>query len=210
MTAITDRMTGLIRHQQEVTSQQAGASHIAADAARGMKDVTDSIRDNVADFEDFWRPIRSYFYWEKHCYDIPICWSLRSIFDTLDGIDELSDKTDDLVKDLDQLDALLPQLLEQFPPLIATAEDARKMILTMHSTMSGVLNGMDESSDNATAMGQAFDASKNDDTFYLPPEVFQNADFQRAMTSFLSPDGKAARFIISHKGDPATPEGIAR
>ena len=30
------------------------------------------------------------------------------------------------------------------------------------------------------------------------------------MNSFLSPDGKAARFIISHRGDPATPEGIAR
>jgi RND superfamily putative drug exporter len=30
------------------------------------------------------------------------------------------------------------------------------------------------------------------------------------MESFLSPDGKAARFIISHRGDPATPEGIAR
>ena len=59
-------------------------------------------------------------------------------------------------------------------------------------------------------MGQAFDAAKNDDSFYLPPEVFQNPDFQRAMNSFLSPDGKAARFIISHRGDPATPEGIAR
>jgi RND superfamily putative drug exporter len=30
------------------------------------------------------------------------------------------------------------------------------------------------------------------------------------MASFVSPDGKAARFIISHRGDPATPEGIAR
>jgi RND superfamily putative drug exporter len=30
------------------------------------------------------------------------------------------------------------------------------------------------------------------------------------MGSFLSPDGKAARFIISHKGDPASPEGIGR
>ena len=59
-------------------------------------------------------------------------------------------------------------------------------------------------------MGQAFDAAKNDDSFYLPPEVFENPDFQRAMNSFLSPDGKAARFIISHSGDPATPEGIAR
>ena len=83
-------------------------------------------------------------------------------------------------------------------------------MLTMHSTMSGIFGQMDESNQNATAMGQAFDAAKNDDSFYLPPEVFQNPDFQRAMSSFLSPDGKAARFIISHRGDPATPEGIAR
>jgi len=69
---------------------------------------------------------------------------------------------------------------------------------------------LDDTNQNATAMGQAFDAAHNDDSFYLPPEVFQNPDFQRAMSSFLSPDGKAARFIISHKGDPATPEGIAR
>jgi putative drug exporter of the RND superfamily len=26
---------------------------------------------------------------------------------------------------------------------------------------------------------------------------------------FLSPDGKAARFIITHDGDPAPPEGIS-
>ncbi len=57
-------------------------------------------------------------------------------------------------------------------------------------------------------MGQAFDASKNDDSFYLPPEVFDNADFKRGMKMFVSPDGKAVRFIISHEGDPATPEGI--
>ena len=60
-----------------------------------------------------------------------------------------------------------------------------------------------------TAMGQAFDASKNDDSFYLPPEVFDNPDFKRGMKMFVSPDGKAVRFIISHEGDPATPEGIA-
>jgi len=75
--------------------------------------------------------------------------------------------------------------------------------------MSGMFDVMDDSNENATAMGQAFDAAHNDDSFYLPPEVFQNPDFQRAMSSFLSPDGKAARFIISHKGDPGSPEGIA-
>jgi putative drug exporter of the RND superfamily len=194
----------------ELQSQMIAITHRSITITKEVVDTVHELRGHAADFEDFFRPIRSYFYWEKHCYDIPICWSLRAIFDTLDGVDELSDKMDELVKDLDQLDALLPQLLEQFPPLIALAEAARTMILTMHSTMAGTLNGLDESSQNATAMGQAFDASKNDDSFYLPPEVFQNADFQRAMTSFLSPDGKAARFIISHQGDPATPEGIAR
>ena len=63
--------------------------------------------------------------------------------------------------------------------------------------------------ENSTAMGQAFDASKNDDSFYLPPEVFDNPDFQRGLKMFVSPDGKAIRFIISHEGDPATPEGIS-
>ena len=104
----------------------------------------------------------------------------------------------------------MPQLVAQFPQMIAFMQSMRTMMLTMHSTMSGMFAQMDETSQDATAMGQAFDAAKNDDSFYLPPEVFKNPDFQRAMNSFLSPDGKAARFIISHNGDPATPEGIAR
>ncbi len=59
-------------------------------------------------------------------------------------------------------------------------------------------------------MGTAYDESNNDDSFFLPPEVFENEDFKKAMNSFMSPDGKAARFIVSHRGPPATPEGIAR
>jgi RND superfamily putative drug exporter len=59
-------------------------------------------------------------------------------------------------------------------------------------------------------MGKAFDTAKNDDTFYLPPEIFDNAEFKRGMKSFLSPDGHAVRFIISHEGDPMTADGISR
>jgi putative drug exporter of the RND superfamily len=191
-------------------SQLTAITHHTIDVTKETKVITDELRDHISDFEDFWRPVRSYFYWEKHCYDIPICFSLRSIFDTLDGVDEITEKMNDIVKDLNNLDAVLPQLLEQYPTMIAIAENMRHMILKMHSTMAGTLSGMDESGQNATAMGEAFDAAKNDDTFYLPPEVFENADFKKAMNSFLSPDGKAARFIISHRGDPATPEGIAR
>ena len=39
---------------------------------------TDELRDHIADFDDFWRPLRNYLYWEPHCFDIPICWSLQS------------------------------------------------------------------------------------------------------------------------------------
>jgi RND superfamily putative drug exporter len=103
----------------------------------------------------------------------------------------------------------MPQMIAQFPPMIQTMMNMRTMMLDMHSTMSGIFDQMDQMSDNATAMGHAFDASKNDDSFYLPPEVFKNKDFKRAMNNFLSSDGRAARLIILHRGDPASAEGIA-
>ena len=201
--SLMQRMYGLMQQLSNTTHRMVGET-------RDMLAITEELRDHIADFEDFWRPIRSYFYWEKHCYDIPICWSLRSIFDATDGVDEINDKLQDLVKDFDQLDALLPQLLAQFPLMIETMAGMRTMMLTMHSTMSGMFDQMQGSSDNATAMGKAFDTAKNDDSFYLPPEVFKNKDFQRVMNVFFSPDGKAVRMLISQKDDPATTEGIAR
>jgi RND superfamily putative drug exporter len=201
--SIMQRMYALMQQLTNTTHHMVSETH-------DVQAITEELRDHISDFEDFWRPLRSYFYWERHCYDIPICWSLRSIFDTLDGVDEISDKLQELVKDLDQLDLLMPQLLTQFPPMIATMQSTRTMMLTMHSTMSGIFGQMEDSSDNATAMGKAFDAAKNDDSFYLPPEVFKNKDFKRVEKVFLSPDGKAARMLITQRGDPATPEGVAR
>jgi len=40
--------------------------------------------------------------------------------------------------------------------------------------------------------------------------VFDNPDFQRGMEQFISPNGHAVRFIISHEGDPMSTDGIAR
>ncbi|SON59091.1 Siderophore exporter MmpL4 [Mycobacterium simulans] len=198
----------ILTHMQDLMQQMADTTHRMVGDTEQMKEITDELRDHIADFEDFWRPIRSYFYWEKHCYDIPICWSLRSIFDALDGVDKLSEEIGVLLGDLREMDRLVPQMVATIPPQIEVMESMRIQMLTMHSTMMGIYNQMDEMSDNATAMGKAFDASKNDDSFYLPPEVFKNKDFQRAMNSFLSSDGHAARFIILHRGDPASPEGI--
>jgi RND superfamily putative drug exporter len=85
----------------------------------------------------------------------------------------------------------------------------QKTLRTLHSSFSGLVTQMERMTDTASAMGQAFDSSKNGDFFYLPPEAFDNPDFQRGLKLFLSPDGKAARFIITHDTNPATPEGIS-
>ncbi|WP_131811583.1 MMPL family transporter, partial [Mycolicibacterium peregrinum] len=159
--------------------------------------------------DDFFRPIRNYLYWEPHCFDIPMCWSMRSIFDTLDGIDTMTDDIQKLMPDMDRLDALMPQLVTIMPPMIQTMKNMKNMMLTMQATMGGLQDQMEAMMENQTAMGQAFDASKNDDSFYLPPETFDNPDFKRGMKMFLSPDGHAVRFIISHEGDPMSPEGIS-
>ncbi|MDA2895423.1 RND family transporter [Mycolicibacterium sp. BiH015] len=211
MGAQADMLTRQIELTKRLYDIQSKITDVTLDSVAITKEVTvvmDEMRDNVANFDDFFRPIRNYLYWEPHCYNIPLCFAIRNIFDALDGIDQLAEKIHVLEGNLDDLAAVLPQLLAQLPRTIAIMESMRNMMLTMHATMEGTFGIMDETSQDATAMGQAFDAAKNDDSFYLPPEVFQNADFQRAMSSFLSPDGKAARFIISHKGDPGSAEGI--
>ncbi|MGO9243589.1 MAG: RND family transporter [Verrucomicrobiia bacterium] len=199
---IMQRMYGLMQQMVATTHDMVGKTH-------DMQDIANELRQKIGDFEDFFRPIRSYFYWEKHCYDIPVCWSVRSIFDAIDGVDAVTDKLAELVADLDQIDVLLPQVLAQFPEMIRITESSRTMLLTMHSTMSGTFGQMDDTNKNPTAMGNAFDTAKNDDSFYLSPDVLKNKNFQRVMKIFLSPDGKSARMFILLKGDPASPEGIS-
>ncbi|MEC4763878.1 RND family transporter [Mycobacterium sherrisii] len=205
MIALMQRMLGLMKELVGVTHDMVGKTH-------EIQKATAEVRDHVSNFEDFFRPVRSYFYWEKHCYDIPVCFALRNIFDALDGVDEVNDKFAELVGDLDKLDVLLPQLVIQIPPMIDTMQSMRMMMLTMHSTMQGTIGQMEvNGGQNPNAMGQAFDSSKNDDSFYIPPGIIESSDaFKRVMKIFLSPDGKNARMLISQKGDPATPEGLSR
>ncbi|MGV0785253.1 MMPL/RND family transporter, partial [Mycolicibacterium sp. XJ775] len=197
-----EKMLGLTKEMSDTTHSMVGKMH-------GMVVDVAEMRDHIADFDDFFRPIRNYLYWEPHCFDIPMCWSMRSIFDTLDGIDTMTDDIQKLMPDMDRLDALMPQLVTIMPPMIQTMKNMKNMMLTMQATMGGLQDQMEAMMENQTAMGQAFDASKNDDSFYLPPETFDNPDFKRGMKMFLSPDGHAVRFIISHEGDPMSPEGIS-
>ena len=199
----------ILRQQYALQQQLAATTHNEAQNFHATIATIKDLRDKIANFDDFFRPIRSYFYWEAHCYDIPACWAIRSVLDALDGIDQLTEKFEDLTATLDKLDALQPKLVALIPSQIQSQETNRELALANYATQSGIFAQTAAAIENATALGRAFDAAKNDDSFYLPPEVFDNPDFKRGLKLFLSPDGKAARMIVTHEGDPATPQGIS-
>jgi putative drug exporter of the RND superfamily len=190
--------------------QMAAVTHSMVARTRDMTVDIAELRDHIADFDDFFRPIRNYLYWEPHCYDIPVCWSMRSVFDTLDGVDTTTDDIQALLPDLERLDSLMPELQAMLPPQIETMKSMQKMMLSSHSSQASQQDQQAAMSENQSAMGNAFNDSHNDDTFYLPPEIFDNKDFKRGMDNFISPDGHAVRFIISHEQDPLSADGINR
>ena len=190
--------------------QLSATTHSMVGTVTDTADEIAQLRDHIADFDDFFRPLRNYLYWEPHCYDVPVCWSIRSVFDTLDGIDTETDDVQVLLPDLVRLDALMPRLIAMMKPTIETMKSMRTMMLTMHSSQAALQDQNDAMDQNRSAMGDAFNNALNDDTFYLPPEIFDNKDFKRGMDSFISPDGHAVRFIISHEDDPLSADGIKR
>ena len=200
---------GILNQQYALQKQLSASTHAETQSFHDTIAIINDLRDKVANFDDFFRPIRSYFYWERHCYDIPACFALRSVLDAIDGVDQLSAQFTKLTASLDALDAGQQKLVTLLPPQIADQEKNLGLILSNYATNSGINALTRASTDTATALGQAYDAAKNDDSFYLPPEAFDNAEFKRGLKLFLSPDGKAARMIITHEGDPATPEGIS-
>ncbi|HOB48346.1 MAG TPA: MMPL family transporter, partial [Mycobacterium sp.] len=190
-----------------LTLQMADVTARMAEKMRATSDHTIEVRDHLADFDDFFRPIRNYFYWEPHCYNIPVCWALRSVFESLDGINLLSEDLEAVVPDIEELATLTPQLAALLPAQIQTLQNQKQLLLNQYQAQKAQQDHTMAAQENATAMGEAFDAAMNDDTFYLPPEAFETADFQRGIKLFLSPDGHAVRFTVFHQGDPLTEEG---
>ena len=193
---------------QALMTQMAGVTQNMVAKTKTMADDITQLRDHIADLDDFLRPIRSYFYWEPHCYNIPVCWSIRSVFDLIDGTNLLTDNVQELVPELESLAALMPQLIELMPSQIESMKSQRDMMLTMQQTQGGQQEQQAAMGADATDMGDAFNDAMNADTFYLPPEAFENDDFQRGIEQFISPNGHAVRFIIAHEGDPLSPDGI--
>ncbi|WP_390887798.1 MMPL/RND family transporter [Candidatus Mycobacterium wuenschmannii] len=208
---VAEIRTGIdnLRQQMALQQQTSDITHETTKLTRETVEITAALRDDIANFDDFYRPIRSYFYFEKHCYDIPLCWTLRSIFNALDGTDQLAEDIQDLSANLDQLDRIQPELVALIPPQLESQQRNLDTIMSTYATTKGLNDQAKAQSDNATAQSDAFDKAKNDDTFYLPPEAFQSPDFARGLEQFISPNGHAVRLIISHEGNPATPEGIS-
>lgn len=204
-----DKSIDILRQQYALQQQANVATDEQTKAFQETVAIAQDLRNKIANFDDFFRPLRNYFYWEPHCFDIPICAALRSVFDSLDGIDALTDQLSNVSASITKLDELQPRLLALIPPQIATQQANRDLTMTNYATTSGLYDQTAAALQNATALGQAYDASKTDDSFYLPPEAFTNPEFLRGLKLFLSPDGKAARMIITHDTDPATPQGIS-
>jgi RND superfamily putative drug exporter len=205
MQVTIDSMTKM----QGITLELAAVTRRMADKMKDTSMTLNEVRDHLADFDDFFRPLRNYFYWEPHCFDIPVCWSMRSIFDSLDGISSMSDDFQAIVPDLERMAELTPQMAALMPAMIQTIKNQKQMMLNQYQAQKAQQDQNIAMQSDATAMGKAFDAAHNDDTFYLPPEAFGTADFQRGMKLFISPDGHAVRFTVNHQGDPLSEQGTS-
>ena len=127
----TDQQADIQAHSVAVLRKEIGffqkvsdELHQTALTVEDLQNVGDDIRDEVSNVDDFFRPIKSYFYWEKHCFDIPICWTLRSLFETIDQIDKLADDIADAKVSLEVVDKAFPQIIAQ---LKATADDTEAL-----------------------------------------------------------------------------------
>jgi RND superfamily putative drug exporter len=194
----------------DLMEQMSGLMHDMVGKTDQMAAEVAELRNHISDFDDFLRPIRNYLYWEPHCFDIPLCWSTRAVFDTLDGVDTMTDDIQKLLPDLHRLDALMPQMVSLMRPTIESMKRMRVLMLTQQATQAGMQDQQAAMSQNQAAMGAAFNDALNDDTFYLPPEIFDNDEFKRGIKNFISPNGHAVRFIISHEDDPLSADGINR
>jgi RND superfamily putative drug exporter len=201
---------GLLNELYDHLVEVDNTTHDLAGVTKDTTEVTDELRDHIADALDFFRPFETYFHWERHCYDIPVCFALRSAFESAETSDKLTEQLHLLSDDVNRLDFELPQAVNLLPAVVDTLQLIYSLVVTVHSTFSGFVDQLEDLSDTQIMMGQSFDDSKNDDLFYLPAEAFDNKDFQTGLRLFLSPDGKSARFFVTHQTYPATPEGIAR
>src|SRR6185503_2871491 len=197
-----------MEHMYSVLQQVTSTTHDLVGATKQIQTDTNELRDHIADFDDFLRPLKNYFYWEPHCFDIPLCWAFRSLFVALDGIDSLDAQIANAVTSLEAIDRLLPQMITQLKIMTDQTEALQAVLVNSYGPSHLQSTQTDQTFDDMINVGNDFDQSRSDDFFYIPREAFDNEDVKTGMTLMMSPDGKAARFIVTHEGNAMGPEGI--
>ncbi len=192
----------------DITGQLSAGTQMSVEASRGLKAAMEKTRDNLANFDDFFRPIRNYLYWEPHCFDIPMCWAMRSLNESVDNIDEATSQLGPMVDGLSMVDAATPQMITQLNAMVQNMAVMQQLTLTMQSLFHATIAQLEPMINPMVDMGKAFDNAKNDDFFFMPPESFNTKDFQTGMKFMMTPDGKGARILIYHQGEAMSPEGI--
>ncbi|WP_109560621.1 RND family transporter [Mycolicibacter kumamotonensis] len=213
--ANTDQQAQIMGHTVEVlqttialTQKLADEMHSTVLTMEEMQALTEQMDEEISNLDDFMRPIRSYFFWEPHCYDIPVCWAFRSLWEMMDSVDKLAENIKNAVSSLEVVDTLLPQLVTQLNIMADDQIALRSLIVNTYGPSDIQARNTDQTFDDMINVGNDFDASRSDDFFYIPRPAFDNEDIKTGMQLMMSPDGKAARFIVTHEGNAMGPEGI--
>ncbi|BBZ50060.1 RND family transporter [Mycobacterium heidelbergense] len=205
---ITTHTVAVLRKEIDFFQQMSDELHKTVVTVEDLQKITDQMNQQISNVDDFFRPIKSYFYWERHCFDIPICWTFRSLFDALDNIDHLAADINDTKTSLEAIDRILPQIITQLKLTADDSEALAALLVSTYGQSSLQSTQTDQTFFDQVNVGLDFDQSRSDDFFYIPHEGFDNDDVKTGMQLLMSPDGQAARIIVTHEGDANGPEGV--
>jgi len=205
---VTTHTVAVLRKEIEYFQKMSDELHKTVLTVEDLQRVSDNINEEISNLDDFFRPIKSYFFWEKHCFDIPICWTFRSVFSAVDQIDHLAEDIKFAKVSLEEIDKVLPQIITQLKLTADDSETLAALLTNTYGSSSLQSTQTDQTFFDQVNVGLDFDQSRSDDFFYIPHEGFDNEDVKTGMQLLMSPDGKAARFIITHEGDANGPDGV--
>ena len=200
----------ILRQQYALQQQSSAVTDEQTKAFQDTVATAQDLRDKIANFDDFFRPLRNYFYWEPHCFDIPVCCgaavALRRARRHRPADRPIGQRRGSIAK----LDALQPKLLALIPPQIASPADQPRPDadeLRHHLGHQRPERGGAAERHRPGPGVRRVEEPTTPSTCRRRRSPTPNSS--AGLKLFLSPDGKAARMIITHDGDPATPEGIS-
>jgi RND superfamily putative drug exporter len=205
---ITTHTVAVLRKEIVYFQKMSDQLHQTVLTVQDLQRVSDDLNEEISNLDDFFRPIKSYFFWEKHCFDIPICWTFRSVFAGIDNIDKLAEDINNAKISLEAIDKVLPQIITQLKLTADDSESLAALLVNTYGSSSLQSTQTDQTFFDQVNVGLDFDQSRSDDFFYIPHEGFDNEDVKTGMALLMSPDGQAARIIVTHEGDANGPEGV--